>query len=166
MRPPALDGEHIAGAVGRVRPRYVVIMELIARHHVPRGASRGEFTNGLGRVLVLRGGHEPQQSAGQILIAQRVRTAGSKSASDRAQIRCLASGTGSPVRLHHAVSRPALDAQQLLDDDLDAAVLRLTHTRTRWHQQMRVAEALDSDGACRHAVLDQFGLHGLGTAYR
>ena len=87
MRPPALDGEHIAGAVGRVRPRYVVIMELIARHHVPRGASRGEFTNGLGRVLVLRGGHEPQQSAGQILIAQRVRTAGSKSASDRARIR-------------------------------------------------------------------------------
>ena len=38
-------------------------------------SSRGEFTNGLGRVLVLRGGHEPQQSGGQILIAQRVRPA-------------------------------------------------------------------------------------------
>src|SRR6478609_5688470 len=59
-----------------------------------------------------------------------------------------------------------LDVQQLLDDDLDAAVLRLTYTRTRWHQQMRVAEALDSDGACRHAIFDQFGLHGLGTPYR
>ena len=68
--------------------------------------------------------------------------------------------------LAHSRPRSALDVQQLLDDDLDAAVLRLTYTRTRWHQQMRVAEALDSDGACRHAVFDQFGLHCLGTAYR
>jgi hypothetical protein len=31
---------------------------------------------------------------------------------------------------------------------------------------MRVAEALDGDGALRHAVLDQLGLHRLGTAHR
>jgi hypothetical protein len=47
-----------------------------------------------------------------------------------------------------------------------ATILRLTHTRTHWHPQIRIAEAQDGDGAFRYAVLDQFGLHSLGSAHR
>ena len=31
---------------------------------------------------------------------------------------------------------------------------------------MGIAKALDGDRVLRHAVLDQFGFHGLGTTYR
>jgi hypothetical protein len=43
-----------------------------------------------------------------------------------------------------------------VNDDFDTPVLRLTHTRARGHQQIGIAETLDSDRTLRHAVLDKF----------
>jgi hypothetical protein len=45
-----------------------------------------------------------------------------------------------------------LPGRTLSDDDLDAAILRFAHTRTGWHQQVGVAETLDGDGICWHAI--------------
>jgi hypothetical protein len=56
-----------------------------------------------------------------------------------------------------------LDARYLVDDDLDATVLRLTDALAGRHQQMRLTEALDRDRTSRHAVLDQFSGNRLGT---
>ena len=72
-------------------------------------SSRGEFTNGLGRVLVLRGGHEPQQSAGQILIAQRVRPARQQVSFGQSTDPVPGLGTGSPGR--RLGVRPPADSQ-------------------------------------------------------
>jgi hypothetical protein len=51
----------------------------------------------------------------------------------------------------------------LVDDDLDAAVLRLPHVGAGRYQQMRFAEAPGRDRAHRHAVLDQFRSDCLGA---
>jgi hypothetical protein len=51
----------------------------------------------------------------------------------------------------------------LVDDDLDAAVLRLPDAGGGRYQKMRFAEALDRDRAGWHAVLDQFRCDSLGA---
>jgi len=50
--------------------------------------------------------------------------------------------------------------------DLNAAVLGFAYTGAGRHQQVRISEALDRDRIRRHAVLDQLGLHCLGTTHR
>jgi hypothetical protein len=45
-------------------------------------------------------------------------------------------------------------ASQSANDDLHSPVLRLAYARTRRHQQVRIAEALNGDSVFRHAILD------------
>jgi hypothetical protein len=52
----------------------------------------------------------------------------------------------------------------LLDDDLDAAVLRLAHVVAGRHQQLALALADDRDRLGRHAVADQRILDCVGAA--
>src|SRR5262245_52552349 len=46
---------------------------------------------------------------------------------------------------------------KLLEDDLDAAILRLAHTGRSRDQRAGVAEALDRNLVLRHAQADQLG---------
>src|SRR6185312_7776223 len=73
----------------------------------------------------------------------------------------LAGSRGGALRL-----LPHSIALSSADDDLDAAVLWLANARAGRHQQIGIAEALDGDGVLRHAVADQFRLHGARSAQR
>ncbi len=53
---------------------------------------------------------------------------------------------------------------RLLQDDLDAPVLRLAHARRRGHERIGVAEVLDVDCGLQHAAANQFCLHGVRAA--
>jgi len=52
----------------------------------------------------------------------------------------------------------------LLRKNLHSSVLWFSHTWSGWHEQMRIAVAMDSDFVLRHAITHQFGLHGLCAA--
>src|SRR5713101_9045522 len=54
----------------------------------------------------------------------------------------------------------------LLDDDLDAAVLRLAHVVAGRHQELALALADDADRLGRHALADQRVLDRVGTPQR